>query len=150
MGKLDGWEGMKPGVPIELPCMSYPLSPADVVKNCEGWDAICKRSQPMAGEPLRDGEELATLIYTSGTTGMPKGVMHTFANFAWALDAGLKRIPMSGNDRMLSYLPLAHVVERMLVEHGSSSSRAFITKCRRPNSTACSASLSSAASFARR
>jgi long-chain acyl-CoA synthetase len=67
---------------------------------------------------VRDTDDLATLIYTSGTTGMPKGVMHSFGNFAWALDSGLKRIPMSGEDRMLSYLPLAHVVERVLVEHG--------------------------------
>src|SRR5690606_31963331 len=38
VGKLDGWEGMKPGVPGDLPCMSYPLSPADAVKSYEGWD----------------------------------------------------------------------------------------------------------------
>jgi len=44
--------------------------------------------------------------------------MHSFGNFAWALDKGLARIPLSRDDRMLSYLPLAHVVERMLVEHG--------------------------------
>ncbi|HLO93265.1 MAG TPA: AMP-binding protein, partial [Burkholderiaceae bacterium] len=62
--------------------------------------------------------ELATLIYTSGTTGMPKGVMHSFGNFAWALTAALGRFPMSASDRLLSYLPLAHVVERVLVEHG--------------------------------
>jgi len=44
--------------------------------------------------------------------------MHSFANFAWAVDKGLARITMSAADRMLSYLPLAHVVERVLVEHG--------------------------------
>ena len=118
VGKLDGWESMKPGVPAGLPCISYPLSPADALKNYEGWDAICQRKQPLPGEPVRGVDELATLIYTSGTTGMPKGVMQSFGNFAWALDSGLKRIPMGSDDRMLSYLPLAHVVERMLVEHG--------------------------------
>jgi long-chain acyl-CoA synthetase len=118
VGKLDGWEGMKPGVPADLPCISYPLSPVDAIKAYDGWDAICARTQPMKESPTRPEGELATLIYTSGTTGMPKGVMHTFGNFAWALDKGLARIPLSQNDRMLSYLPLAHVVERMLVEHG--------------------------------
>ncbi|MDO9031375.1 MAG: AMP-binding protein [Hydrogenophaga sp.] len=118
IGKLDGWEGMKPGVPDGLPCISYPLSPLDAIESYEGWDAICGRTEPLPGTPLRQGDELATLIYTSGTTGSPKGVMHSFENFAWALDSGLKRIPMSADDRMLSYLPLAHVVERMLVEHG--------------------------------
>lgn len=118
VGKLDGWEGMKPGVPADLPCISYPLSPVDAIQAYDGWDAICARTQPMKESPTRPEGDLATLIYTSGTTGMPKGVMHTFGNFAWALDKGLARIPLSQNDRMLSYLPLAHVVERMLVEHG--------------------------------
>ncbi len=118
IGKLDGWEGMKPGVPADMPCISYPLSPPDAIKAYDGWEAICQRTPPLSGEPVRAEEDLATLIYTSGTTGKPKGVMHSFGNFAWALEAGLKRIPMGSDDRMLSYLPLAHVVERTLVEHG--------------------------------
>jgi len=118
VGKLDGWDAMKPGMSAGLPCISYPLSPLDVIAHGDGWDAICARTPPLQGEVVRGADELATLIYTSGTTGMPKGVMHSFGNFAWALDAGIKRIPMSADDRMLSYLPLAHVVERVLVEHG--------------------------------
>ena len=118
IGKLDGWDHMKPGVPADLPCFGYPLSPDDVVRDREGWDAICAASKPMTGNPSRGAGTLATLIYTSGTTGTPKGVMHSFGNFAWALDAGIKRLPMGPDDRMLSYLPLAHVVERVLVEHG--------------------------------
>ncbi|WP_288252017.1 AMP-binding protein [uncultured Hydrogenophaga sp.] len=118
VGKLDGWEGMKPGVPADLPCISYPLSPVDAIQAYDGWDAICARTEPLKGQPVRAENDLATLIYTSGTTGLPKGVMHSFGNFAWALDKGLARIPLTQNDRMLSYLPLAHVVERMLVEHG--------------------------------
>lgn len=118
IGKLDGWEQMKPGVPDDMPCLSYPLSPPDARKAYRGWDEICKQAAPLAGSPLREAGDLATLIYTSGTTGMPKGVMHSFGNFAWALDAGVRRLPMGAEDRMLSYLPLAHVVERVLVEHG--------------------------------
>ena len=118
IGKLDGWEGMKPGVPAGLPCISYPLSPPDAINGLEGWEAVCARNPPLAGNPTRGAIELCTLIYTSGTTGKPKGVMHSFGNFAWALDSGITRIPMTAEDRMLSYLPLAHVVERVLVEHG--------------------------------
>jgi long-chain acyl-CoA synthetase len=118
VGKLDGWEGMKPGVPAGLPCYSYPLSPDSARAEYEGWDAICARSAPLSGDILRGADELCTLIYTSGTTGNPKGVMHSFAGFAWAIQSGLARIPLHGEDRMLSYLPLAHVVERVLVEHG--------------------------------
>ncbi len=115
VGKLDGWEAMQPGVPAGLPCISYPLSPPN---DFPGWDAIVKRTPPLAGEPVRDGDELSTIMYTSGTTGMPKGVMHSFATFAWSIQAGLKRVPIVNDARMLSYLPLAHVAERTLVEHG--------------------------------
>lgn len=115
IGKLDGWDAMKPGVPADLPRISYPLSPPN---DFPTWDDIVKRTAPLAGEPVRDGDELSTLMYTSGTTGMPKGVMHSFATFAWSIHSGLKRVPIQTDARMLSYLPLAHVAERTLVEHG--------------------------------
>ncbi|MBO9686497.1 AMP-binding protein [Roseateles chitosanitabidus] len=118
VGKLDGWEGMKPGVPEGLPCISYPVSPEDAQDQYDHWDAVCAETKPLAGRPVRGADELATIIYTSGTTGAPKGVMHSFGSFAWAITSGLNRIPLTEDDRMLSYLPLAHVVERALVEHG--------------------------------
>jgi long-chain acyl-CoA synthetase len=119
LGKLDDWEAMRPGVPAGLPCISFGLSPADVQSRVDmRWDEIVRRTAPLAGQPVREGADLATIMYTSGTTGMPKGVMHSFANFAWAIDSGLRRIAVNSDARMLSYLPLAHVAERALVEHG--------------------------------
>ena len=119
VGKLDGWEGMRPGIPEGMPCISHPLSPADAKQRYPGWDDIVGRTPPMAGEPVRDGAELCTIMYTSGTTGVPKGVMQSFDTFAWGVQAGLKRVSgIDQSSRMLSYLPLAHVAERTLVEHG--------------------------------
>jgi long-chain acyl-CoA synthetase len=115
IGKLDGWDGMKPGVPAGLPCISLPLAPP---MDCPKWDDIIARTAPLPGHPVRDGDELSTIMYTSGTTGAPKGVMHSFATFAWSVASGLKRIDVNENTRMLSYLPLSHVAERTLVEHG--------------------------------
>jgi len=118
VGKLDRWEYMKPGVPRGLPCISHPLSREEAKKSCPQWDEIAARSAPLSGEPVRPGDELSTIIYTSGTTGAPKGVMHCFAAFAWAVQTAIRRIPLNGGTRMLSYLPLAHVVERALIEFG--------------------------------
>jgi len=118
VGKLDGWEGMRPGIPAGLPCVSHPLAPADAKKNYPAWDEIVAKTAPLQGQPVRPADELCTIMYTSGTTGAPKGVMHNFGGFALAVQQGLTRIPMDANSRMLSYLPLSHVVERALVEHG--------------------------------
>jgi long-chain acyl-CoA synthetase len=118
VGKLDGWSGMKAGVPQGLPCITQPLAPADAMPGAPAWDDIVAKTAAMTDSPVRDEGELATIIYTSGTTGMPKGVMHSFGNFARAISAGLKRVSINHESRMLSYLPLSHIVERVLVEHG--------------------------------
>ena len=127
IGKLDGWDGMKSGVPDGLPCISTPLSPPT---SGPQWEDIVKATAPLAGNPVRDGDELSTIMYTSGTTGMPKGVMHSFATFAWSMQTALKRVSLNGSARMLSYLPLAHVAERTLVEHGllSTSMQVFFAE----------------------
>ncbi len=118
VGKLDGWEHMKPGIPAGLPCISHPLSPDDAKRSYPGWDDLIGGVKPLPGQPVRAADELSTIMYTSGTTGAPKGVMHTFGNFMAAVESGLKRVPLNHDSRMLSYLPLSHVVERALVEHG--------------------------------
>jgi long-chain acyl-CoA synthetase len=117
VGKLDGWERMKSGIPANLSCISHPLSSDDAKRSYPQWDDIVANTAPLPGDPLRPGTSLATIIYTSGTTGIPKGVMHSFAAFAWALQTALERFPETADGRRLSYLPLAHVAERLVVEH---------------------------------
>jgi long-chain acyl-CoA synthetase len=115
IGKLDGWDAMKAGVPATLRCVETPLAPAT---GCPKWDDIVAKTPPMAESPVRDGDEMVTIMYTSGTTGNPKGVMHSLGTFAWSIEAGLKRGGVLSDTRMLSYLPLSHVAERAMVEFG--------------------------------
>lgn len=91
------------------------------------FDAIAEKGKtvekenPDLFEELKrevEPQDLATLIYTSGTTGDPKGVMLTHNNIASNVLASLERVPFDKNvkegERMLSYLPLSHVFERLI------------------------------------
>lgn len=118
VGKLDDWETLRDGIPADMRCIALPLCPADAAARYPTWARTLRTAAPLPGQPVRRSDELATIMYTSGTTGTPKGVMHSFGNLAAAVEAGLKRIPLRAGGRLLSYLPLSHVVERTLVEHG--------------------------------
>ena len=73
------------------------------------------------GPPLYhppSGSDIITINYTSGTTGPPKGVILTHSTAVAAASTCLIMINQVPNDSMLSYLPLAHIYQRM-TEHGT-------------------------------
>ena len=120
VGKLDGWDAQRSGVPPGLPCIAFPLAPS---MGLESWDAVVARTEPLGGRPARAPDDLAMLIYTSGSTGQPKGVMHSFERITRASEgivANLEqRLGRGFRSRVLSYLPLAHSFERAWVECAS-------------------------------
>lgn len=59
-------------------------------------------------------DKTALFIYTSGTTGDPKGAMLSHTNLLWAIEALTGAIPISHKDELLSFLPLSHIVERLI------------------------------------
>lgn len=122
VGKLDDWEDMKPGVPDDVPVVRMPLAPSTQGYD---WDEIVANTEPLQGNPDRDLDELATIVYTSGSTGRPKGVMQSFRSFQVCAERMAEQFDVFGtprvsaSDRMLSYLPLAHVAERLVVGNHS-------------------------------
>ena len=59
-------------------------------------------------------DELATIIYTSGTTGNPKGVMLSHSNIFSNVEGCIDRMPANEKSKVLTFLPVCHVYERML------------------------------------
>lgn len=115
VGKLDNWAGMKPGIPEDVQCISFPTYNADA--DHLQWDDLLEKHQPVAENYQPKLDELMTIIYTSGTTGNPKGVMLTFGAFAEGVNAskGIAKLEVDANT-FFSYLPLCHIAERCIVE----------------------------------
>jgi long-subunit acyl-CoA synthetase (AMP-forming) len=117
VGKLDPvWDEMKKGVPADLPMIAFPLAPEN---DHTQWDEIITKHEPLAEPVERTQEETATIIYTSGSTGQPKGAMMSFSAMHKSARGICEYLKTRADDRMLSYLPLAHAFERFIVESTS-------------------------------
>ena len=121
IGKLDNTEKQVAAIDngIVKLAFPYPNIPAD-----KQWDELLQVA-PFADKPIPALDSVMTIVYTSGSTGNPKGVVHNYESICWAASNSLNELGVDQNDRILSYLPLAHITERVLVEIASfySSSR---------------------------
>jgi long-chain acyl-CoA synthetase len=77
-------------------------------------------------------DSLLTIIYTSGTTGMPKGVELTHANIVFQLRAFQAVREIQGGSRAISYLPHAHIADRMSTHYMSMFLGGTMTTCPDP------------------
>ncbi|WP_158971325.1 AMP-binding protein [Paraglaciecola sp. L3A3] len=93
--------------------MPYPNIPAD-----KQWHELVD-IEPFSGRPIPALDSIMTIIYTSGSTGNPKGVVHNYQSVSWSAANFLVVLDIDNTDRIMSYLPLAHITERVLVEVSS-------------------------------
>ncbi|NAW70530.1 AMP-binding protein [Vibrio sp. V27_P1S3P104] len=114
-GKLDDakattqvLEEMPDLLSIALP---YPSAP-----QCQyQYHDLIKQHLPSEERPQHYDDKLMSLVYTSGTSGLPKGAMLTYGAFSWSVQQLLNQIGIEKEDRLFSYLPLAHITERVYV-----------------------------------
>lgn len=115
VGKLDKPDHQLPAIPDDLDTIAFPYPE---ITARQAWTDFID-CEPVSHSPDRDLDDVMTIIYTSGSTGEPKGVVHSFRTACWAAANSLEALTFSASDRMLSYLPLAHITERVLVELAS-------------------------------
>lgn len=116
MGKLDDLGPSEKGIPEDVWKIAFPYS--TIACDVE-WDDLLKANAPLAAEEIArpDIDELFSIVYTSGSTGAPKGVEMTWRNIAFGATSPIRSLDLVGDERLISYLPLAHITERALIEH---------------------------------
>ena len=110
VGKLDEPDAVGEAVPDALPTIAFPYPTFDCTYD---WQDLLDGTEPIASTQSPGAEDVMTILYTSGSTGKPKGVVISYRAYAYGCNAALAVLDIGPEDRVLSYLPLSHVTERM-------------------------------------
>ncbi|HHQ4886634.1 TPA: AMP-binding protein [Aeromonas veronii] len=116
VGKLDDWKSQEAGVPADLLRIAFPY---DTMPASHQWDDLLEAHEPIPDSPVQTPDALLSLVYTSGSTGKPKGAMLSVERYAWSCEKLVETVSLTQSDRGFSYLPLAHITERVYIYGGS-------------------------------
>lgn len=117
-GLFEKINRIKHNVPLLKEVYSF-----DTIANCKNWKELLALGEDNSNQDEVEARknnvttlDLATIIYTSGTTGRPKGVMLSHQNIVSNVLNSAPRIPFEeGKSRALSFLPICHIFERMIL-----------------------------------
>ncbi|RTZ15221.1 AMP-dependent synthetase [Vibrio aquaticus] len=114
-GKLDDPAATQQVIDANTNVVTIAL-PYDTAPSCQHqYKDLIDKHQPSEHRPEHYDDKLMSLVYTSGTSGLPKGAMLTYGAFSWSVQQLINHIGIQENDRLFSYLPLAHITERVYI-----------------------------------
>jgi long-subunit acyl-CoA synthetase (AMP-forming) len=114
-GKLDDAAATQQVIDDKPDLITISL-PYDTAPNCKyQFNQLIDAHEPSTHRPEHYDDKLMSLVYTSGTSGLPKGAMLTYGAFSWSVQKLIEHIGIQENDRLFSYLPLAHITERVYI-----------------------------------
>ncbi|WP_434340648.1 AMP-binding protein [Motilimonas cestriensis] len=113
VGALDHWADQEKGIESDVVriAMVTETMPAALQ-----WSQLVKNNQPIPYPDALDPNAKMSIVYTSGSTGEPKGVVMSFAGYAKASYHLIEQLDIQGCERTVSYLPLAHITERVYIQ----------------------------------
>ncbi|NCO45189.1 MAG: AMP-binding protein, partial [Vibrio sp.] len=115
VGKLDNGQATQQ-VLSHLPDIISIALPYDSAPTCDHlFTKLIEHYPPSTERTVHHDNKLMSLVYTSGTSGLPKGAMLTYGAFSWSAQQLINHIGIQENDRLFSYLPLAHITERVYI-----------------------------------
>ena len=122
IGKLENWEEMKKGVRSDMPTIAFPhYKEHSKINTGYQWHDFINKFNAQTHDFVPDLKDVWTIIFTSGTTGDPKGVVLTYEtlfNTKRITENGNPlKVNMKGKNDFISYMPLNHIFERVVIEH---------------------------------
>lgn len=115
VGKLDDNEAVIEAMKAIPNIVSIAL-PYNSAPKCQyEYQELIKQYPPTTERAQHHDDKLMSLVYTSGTSGQPKGAMLTYGAFTWSVQQLIDLIQIEDEDRLFSYLPLAHITERVYI-----------------------------------
>ncbi|WP_413283863.1 AMP-binding protein [Vibrio sp. MA40-2] len=115
IGKLDDASAVEKALQShpQLTTISLPYESA---AKCQlTYEDLLQNSTPTKERPVHSDDKLMSIVYTSGTSGTPKGAMLTYGAFSWSAQRLVEHLDINQEDRAFSYLPLAHITERVYI-----------------------------------
>ncbi len=113
LGPLDDWANQERGLDADIPRIVMPAAP---MSGQHAWKDLVDAHGPLDTLHRPGPDDLMSILYTSGSTGTPKGVMVSYGAYQYSCESTIEALELDRDSRLLSYLPLAHITERVVIQ----------------------------------